>query len=64
MQLQKSGMISIHKKGDLSLPSSQQGIKLSSTVNKVISRMILNRIQPKSNPENGQTKMSADQKHL
>ena len=47
-QLGESDMIPIPKKGDLSLPSNHRGISLSSIVTKVINRMILNRIQPKT----------------
>ena len=43
-------MVAIPKKCDLSLPSNHRGISLTSIVTKVISRMILNRIQPKVDP--------------
>ena len=43
-QLGESDMISILKKGDLSLPSNHHGISLSSIVIKAINRMMLNRI--------------------
>ena len=49
-QLGESDMISIPKKGDLSLPSNHRGILLPSIVTKVINRMILNRIQAKVDP--------------
>ena len=43
-------MIPIPKKGDLSLRSNHCGISLSSIINKVTNRMILNWIQPKVDP--------------
>ena len=43
-------MVAIPKKCDLSLPSNYRGISPTSIVTKVISRMILNRIQLKVDP--------------
>ena len=49
-QLGESDMIPVPKKGDLSLLSNHCGVSISSIVAKVIKRMILNRIQPKTDP--------------